>query len=958
MQKRQVSVILVLFFLFTIKIYASLIEEALFISKLYEDGFYDLAIREIAKVEIRLENDRYSHQILSIKADILLSRNDLSEAKEILVRLNTLSLNPALKGQVMLSLAKVEKALLDYSEAFDLIQLFMIRFPDNEKIPEAQLLLGEIYFEQGSISDAENIFLSLHENEKSLSTFKNLIRIYVHDQQLSEAENLLIELQESFPRAEMEYQQSLLYVLNAYEKGANYLRMLEITPDTFDEVTIFTEAIIQKKVVANINLRNFEAAEQLLLHITEDTSSINYYRALIHKEREEFHLALPIFRVLARGEGSQVLRTMSFFNMVQIIARNDTDEAYYLLTNFLLENPDQEWEGDILYQLAFIEFQNDNFQKSYEYTLGALRFHLNEVNKQRAIYLKGELEFLLNNYAESYETYSNNLDIFSEIFMDEVLFKMGLNNFFMENKLTAFQYFTRLITEYPFSQKVGVAYFYLGELLLYSNTLQARSYYQQAMSGEMDSGVINLRLSYVDFRRNEFNSALDILNLVPETSDFIYDKYVLKGNIMLAQRDFNQSLEAFRTAERNAKDQISVEYIWSMQALLHYNMQNYDTATAIYRRLAAQSETPGRFIISAARAAFNADNFQQAVELFLEYIDTYPESPELFRAESGLANSYYNLGLYDLAIDVWKNLISDNNPIDIVESSLKGLQDSYHKLDGHDLFSEFLLLAIFRSQDKDFLIALYEFKANYEYEQRNYNASVSTINQMLRQYPEKREDLKTMILLANNYTWLHRYGEADQIYIDLSTTHNDPFIFYEWGHIKWAQGDFVAALRRYKRAVENSRNEQYWLVLLEKMIEQKDPEFTDYFNSFVAFASPYHKSLATLYQIDWLIHINAHTEALDQTNLILTSDNSQIRARATFKRGEIFFALREYDESISNFLRLRYVFNEFSELRWVAELYVAKIHVLQGDRERGLQLFNSIRGNLKEEQIAEFNALL
>ena len=53
------------------------------------------------------------------------------------------------------------------------------------------------------------------------------------------------------------------------------------------------------------------------------------------------------------------------------------------------------------------------------------------------------------------------------------------------------------------------------------------------------------------------------------------------------------------------------------------------------------------------------------------------------------------------------------------------------------------------------------------------------------------------------------------------------------------------------------------------MIEQKDQEFMTYYNQFIAFASPYHRNLAMLHLIDWLIHINAHTEALSRANELL-----------------------------------------------------------------------------------------
>jgi len=252
----------------------------------------------------------------------------------------------------------------------------------------------------------------------------------------------------------------------------------------------------------------------------------------------------------------------------------------------------------------------------------------------------------------------------------------------------------------------------------------------------------------------------------------------------------------------------------------------------------------------AAGAAFNAENFEQAITLYEEYIETFPQSNNLVRAQNGLANSFFNLAQYQPAINIWRDLIHDEQSPELIESALKGLQTSYQRTNGLAFFSEFLHLSILRSQDRDFQLMMYEYRAFFEYEQRNFNASVATINQLFRSFPEKEEDRRLMVLLANNFTWLNRFEEADRIYIDLSNRYNDPFIFHEWGHIKWAQGDFRAALIRFKRAADNSQNEQYWLTLLEKMIERNDDDFMRYYNQFIGFASTYHRTLAMLYLID------------------------------------------------------------------------------------------------------------
>jgi tetratricopeptide (TPR) repeat protein len=215
-----------------------------------------------------------------------------------------------------------------------------------------------------------------------------------------------------------------------------------------------------------------------------------------------------------------------------------------------------------------------------------------------------------------------------------------------------------------------------------------------------------------------------------------------------------------------------------------------------------------------------------------------------------------------------------------------------------------------------------------------------------------------LILLANNYTWQSKYDEADKIYSDLAANINDPNIYYEWGHIKYAQGDVGAAITRFKRAADSSDDEQYWLVLLEKSAEQNDRDFRSYYQRFEQFASPYHKTLAKLYMIDYWVANQNYSEALADAEDILNSEQTQLRAKATYKKAEIYYHQGNYEDALSNFLRIRYIFNEYSELRWDAEFYIAKVYIAQGEKQRARTHFDSIRANMSQEQIDEFNALV
>jgi len=954
---RPILVAQIILFTLSLSLFADIAEDIRFITDLYRDGLYDVALKEITKIEPRLQRDSDSSQIRLIKADIYIKQGKHTDARDILNSLDSQSLSPSLQAQVLLSLAMLEREQNNFSRSEELINQFIRKFPDDPKIVEVYQLLGDIHFQQGDFAKAESVYRELHRQHLSSVTYVNIVKIQATNGDMASATQTLQQLQSRYPSAHTEYQHALLLLCTAYENEAQYQQIIDLCPDIITPKTVYSEQIILKKVAAYIYLKRFDEATALLSQVKENPAIINYYRALIHKEKGEYQLALPLFQVLADSKSDQNLRAMSFFQIIQITARTDTPKAYQQLQDYLVAHPDQPWEGDIMYQLAQIDYQNQRYESAYTHVLRALNLKLNTANYQNALYLKGELEFLQKKYRGAIQTFSENNAKMPRQYADEILFKQGASFYWLTEPDSARVYFLRLISDYPSSQKVGFSYYHLGEIELFKNTTTARSYYMQALSGDMDAGVVNLRLAYLEQMREDYPRALERLNLVPETTDYLYDKNLLKGNILFAQKKYADALTAYRVAERNSPDRQSAEYVLARQAWTYYNMQDYNTATQIYRRLAEQSSAPGQYLLSAAGSAFNADNFEDSASLYKEYIDTYPTSPERYKAMVGLANCYFNLGNFEFAIDIWRELVHQDRALNIVESSLKGLQSSYQKLGQVPLFTEFLNLQILRSNKKDFVILLYEYKVNFEYDQKNYSASVNTLNQLFLQYPETKNDPKLMILLANNYTWLTQYEEADQIYVELTMTHKDPSIYHEWAKIKWLQADYPAAIIRYKRAANDSQNEQYWLVLLERQLQVKDSEFMQYYGSFIGWASEYSRAIAKGYLIDWQINEKNYTGAMATIEEILTTSYPLLRATATFKRGEIYFAQKNYDDALTDFLRIRYVFSEYSEIRYKSELYVAKIYHHQGEIDRSRSLFESIKEFLTAEQVKEYEGL-
>ncbi|MCK9328643.1 MAG: tetratricopeptide repeat protein [Candidatus Cloacimonetes bacterium] len=990
--KKYLLIFILIIFIQTIispMLFANIDEDIHFIISLYQDSYYDYALREINKIESQIANNKNYDLIMMIKADLLTKNGDIDEALNILLSLYQKPLKPDLTAKIMYNLAEIYYKQNNFQNAIDLLQLYINQYPNNKDLISIQILLADIYnankqyneaisIYNDLLNDSTNNYLSKLEIQKIAGIYKNLSMAYLKNNNINKAEttyNKMLSFSESNPQLWAVYSQEiLLQLLEIFEQDKNYHKIIELCPNNFSFNTQYSDPCLFIKISATIKLKNFEIAEQLLSNITNDPLTSNYYRAIILKEKQEYNLALPMFELLSSPDtyqnldipipNSESIRTMSFFNLVQIIAETNPDSAKVLLNDFLIKNPNQDWEGDLFYQLAYLEYQSKKYDRAYNNILRALSLNLNPPNKFNALYLKAEIEFLLEKYEESQSSFLNNIDYFSQSLKEESYFKIGLSYYFQSKPESAKIFLNKLLTEFPHSQKIGVTYYYLGEIELHTNTNQAKSYFLQALKGNIDNNTIFLKIAYINYLNEEYNNALDELRKVPDKQEYLYNKHLLMANIYFALKQYNTALESYRIAEQNAKDQVSVEYIWAKQALTYYNLKYYDRATTIYQRLAKLSNTSDtslnadKFILSAANTSFNAENYEQALKLYQEYINSSTDSLNMSNAYMGLANSHFNLYQYDEAIKIWKAMINQDQSNTIILSSLKGLELCYQKLNNIPLFTEFINLSILNATNPNFITMLYEYKANFEYEQKNHTASISTINQLLKNYPNKNKDIDLMILLANNHTWLKEYEEADSIYVNLAISNSDPYIYYEWGHIKWAQNDITAAMKRYKRAVDNSNNPEYWINYLEKLLQTKDEEFIKYYNSFILTANDYHKTLAEVYLIEWNIYKKEYRNALELVSSIVNSEHTQFRAKATLLQGEIFLLMNNYDESLTSFLKIRYVFNEFSDIRWKAEYFICKIYYYQNEKNKALQLFENIKSNLSIEDIQDLENLL
>ena len=63
-------------------------------------------------------------------------------------------------------------------------------------------------------------------------------------------------------------------------------------------------------------------------------------------------------------------------------------------------------------------------------------------------------------------------------------------------------------------------------------------------------------------------------------------------------------------------------------------------------------------LLNQADAAFDSKEYNEALELYKKFLDKYPNNPDAYRAQLGVAKSYKELGEYDNAIESYNKVSS------------------------------------------------------------------------------------------------------------------------------------------------------------------------------------------------------------------------------------------------------------------------------------------------------------
>jgi TolA-binding protein len=932
-------ILLTLVLLFVMSLVANEKDDLKFAVGLFSDKNYKLAKVELENFIKVYPESKFLNDAKYILSVIYLDEENYSEVKKITSELYKYNFNSGLRADILISLAQSEYFLNDHRSAQIHFQEFSDNFPKHKSVWKVYYFLGKIAYSSDDTKTAEQNYKKAGKHH--LSAKVALLEMYLNNNEPTKAENVVKELLKA--KYKNEYRNQGLMLFHEYNlTHQKYGKIFSIGFETVHEESQYYDEYSLIVSIAYFESDKFIDAYDILQTLSFDKA--DYYKALCLIKMNRTAEAGQILDYLKTSENEEI-KINSFFYSAKIL--DDPEEASKKLKKFANENPEHDFIGQAYYQIGLNAFTAKDFSNALNYLVKVTA--VDNKTQEKAGYLIAESYFALKNDERAFEKFSEYLQNYSKgKFRDEAFFKIGLHHYKKNELPIALVKFEQIPQS---SGKYAIANYYLGEIYFVSKKYDvALRKYKKALEGDVDKGYISVKAAFIYYNQKNFTAMRNEIEKIPDDEKYSADKYRLSGNLEFALKKYDSALMNYLSAESYTTgfdETLQSKIAWTL-----YQLNRFAEASEIYKQLSASS--PEVYLMKAANAAFNAEDFLKAASLYTEYLDNFPEGKNINAAQTGLADSYYNLGDYSKAKEYYLLLISPKMTDDVLYNALNGLEWACEQSNETDFHIELINLL---QQDfhTGFKLKLYEKKINYEFAGEQWDDVINTCNKYEQLSVKTSDDiryLKGRALVQKGQT-----EEAEKIFVNLAASKKEPRYYYEIAMIRLNNNNTTDAISYLRQASMLTREESVWLKLLTLEQETGDDKFLNDYHKFTEFATGEKLAEGELLWVEHQIK-NGNYDVHGKLKNISESKNVMLKAKAQYLKGYTLYLQKHLDVAVRELLRVRYLFPKLTDIRIQAEYLACKAYVEDQKPDDALQLFENIKDELPEGLKAELQNLL
>lgn len=959
-----ISILLII----TIFLFGNEKREFRFIEELYQRDNLTFAQQEIERFKEKYPNSDFLIKADYYQAMIDFLQNNFKQADQELLILEQNS-DQELKALVILALIQTKFFLDDYVASEMYADRFLATYSNHKSKGEAYYWKGRIALERGNLNQAQSNLDLAYQTEQSSMINYLAFQIKLQAKRPSQARAILDSTYTSYSD-EFTYQIVLEWFDYLYQR-LDYqaiLRDLNYKIPSYSRLHSDYAIIIGQ---AYYQLGKYDQALDVLRTIQPTTDIKQFHIALAYKAKGEIKLANTIFSELAETSNIDKIQELSFFETInswltlpqgspekkeEII--NHNKEYLGQLNNFINEKPQSKYIGNAYYLMGFINYLNEDYKDALDLFLQANNTAIDNDTREKLLFLIGDIYFSTLQKSKAISFFEYYQDLYPQgRYYDEVLYKIGLTYFDSSVFDQANSSLLELSKKYPNYKHISTVYFYLGEINVINNNLQvALDWFNMALPKASDPISIWMRIAEVNYLLSQWQSSFQALENIPESPLYSFRVNLIKGNIYYNLQDYEKAINHYQLASNQAVKSEDISLITSRLGWTYYLKGDFKMAERTFRSLSNFSTTSEDYLILAGNSALNGKRYNDAINLFKEFLLTYPVSTKTNYVKLNIADSYYNLKQYEQAFESYAEILSNNPDSKELKNTLLGIKWTVLNDKDKDYRSDLASLAN-KIKNNRISQTLSQITLLYENENEKWDDLIQTAQSLLDNYPEDNKNKVINQSLAKAYAEKNQYEKADSLYANLTSWHNDADLFSAWSDAFLARKDTLNAIKVLDDALEISNEMDIWFKNLELKVASNNQSFEQSYQAFLSIAEGLSKTYGQLLHNEWKLN-NKQNPDLDFLTRQADSPDDRIASLAYYLLGLNSFRQEDYENSALNMMRVVYLFPEYTDLNIKASYYLILSQFNLGHKDKALQNFDSYHKQLPDWQSKKLRSKL
>lgn len=360
--------------------------------------------------------------------------------------------------------------------------------------------------------------------------------------------------------------------------------------------------------------------------------------------------------------------------------------------------------------------------------------------------------------------------------LPEYITAQAKKEFFISVGMELIEY---LVTVFPQSARYEASIKLLGDYYYNKKNYQKALYYLEQWCARAEGEELSLatyKLGYVYQELGEHEKAiktfLRVIDFVGESDEMVYTTYIEIGRSYHILNNIKKEIVTYENASNFFVDKAKSAYFDLLIAKTHFEQQNYFDAQWNLEKI-VREYPDSRFIYEAlyilAQTYNKTDDLDKQRKVLLDIINRRTtDNNYITRALSDLGDSYYKKNEYkDAVIAYYTALKQDTGELDAAHI-VSRLAHSYVKLGLYDLALEAFQELLGKGIDTKKKTEVFFEIAKINFEQQRYDDSLKALeNVLLNQsiLDEKRTD--TFYLQAMNFFYLKKYRESFETFLQI-----------------------------------------------------------------------------------------------------------------------------------------------------------------------------------------------